>query len=525
MMKKPALQRRARGTADLTVRSIPAPIGGINARDSQAAMKETDAISMENFWPDSTEVSLRQGASYHLTALATAVKTLMPYTSPTASSLWAATETGIYDASVAGAVGASAKTIVKGRFSHLLMTVAGGTYLIAVNGVDRLLQYNGTTWTFIDTASTPAILGLSTEKLAAVALFKRRLFFIENVSMNLWYLPVNSIGGTLLKFPVGELFERGGKLVAIGTWTIDGGSGQDDYLVCVTSEGEVAIYKGLDPATDFTLVGTYYIGRPLGEDCLVKYGGDLLIMTVAGLIPVSTLLQGTILNRNALLSEKIDKKLTGYAKLYESNIGWSATVFPAENMLLLNVPTSTDMTARQVLMNTITKAWTEFTNWNAVCWTVWESKIYFGGTSGGATDTTYFVARALTGIDDFGEEITGTVKQAHSYLGSTKLKHITLVRPILTVSGGVLLGLGIDSDFSTSTEYGYSGADLVTTGLFDTDLWDEAFWAPDPSAQKDWLTVLSTPGFSAALRLRVSTLSANVSWSSTDFAFKKGGIL
>lgn len=517
MRKLPALQRGSRGAAALTVKSIPAPIGGINARDSEAAMAPTDAISMENFWPDSTEVSLRKGASFHLTGMSGGVRTLLAYESPTASSLWAATGTGIYDATTEGAVGASVKTITSGRFSQVLMTVAGGTYIIAVNGADKLLQYNGATWDFIDGASAPAITGLATTSLSAVALFKRRLFFVEKNSMNAWYLPVSSIGGLLVKFPLGELFEKGGKLLTIGTWTIDGGSGQDDHLVFVTTEGEVAIYKGIDPASDLAQVGTYYVGRPLGVKCLVKYGGDLLIMTVAGLIQLSTLLQGVIPNRNSRISQKIDKKFASYAGVYETNTGWSASVFPTENMLLLNVPTATDQQARQVLMNTITNAWTEFSGWDALCWVVWKSGIYFGGTT--------FVARALVGESDFGAEITAVVKQAHNYLGSTQIKQVTLLRPILTVSGGVLLGLGIDSDFELGTAYGFSGADLITPGTWDVGLWDEATWAADPRAQKDWLTVFSTPGFSAALRLRVSTMSATVSWSSTDFGFKKGGIL
>jgi hypothetical protein len=41
--------------------SIPAPIGGLNARDSIAEMKATDALVLDNFVPGTTDCTLRHG--------------------------------------------------------------------------------------------------------------------------------------------------------------------------------------------------------------------------------------------------------------------------------------------------------------------------------------------------------------------------------------------------------------------------------------------------------------------------------
>jgi hypothetical protein len=47
--------------------SFPAPINGLNARDSLALMKPTDAIILNNVFPTPTEVVLRNGKLHFAT--------------------------------------------------------------------------------------------------------------------------------------------------------------------------------------------------------------------------------------------------------------------------------------------------------------------------------------------------------------------------------------------------------------------------------------------------------------------------
>ena len=41
--------------------SVPAPIGGWNARDSLANMSPTDAVQLVNWFPTPTDVTMRKG--------------------------------------------------------------------------------------------------------------------------------------------------------------------------------------------------------------------------------------------------------------------------------------------------------------------------------------------------------------------------------------------------------------------------------------------------------------------------------
>jgi hypothetical protein len=58
-------------------------------------------------------------------------------------------------------------------------------------------------------------------------------------------------------------------------------------LVFVTDQGEVMVYRGTDPssASTWALIGIWIVGAPIGNRCLMKYGGDLLVLTLDGLDP------------------------------------------------------------------------------------------------------------------------------------------------------------------------------------------------------------------------------------------------
>lgn len=520
MIRAPLIERTKRGLRGGAVRSSPAPVGGWNARDSLAAMPVKDAVWMENWFPSTSEVTQRKGAEYYLSGVPANVQTLMGYSPPLNASkkLFAATPTAIYEVT-GGALSAVLMVISNGYFRYATCTTPAGTFLIAVNGVDTMKMYDGTTWNSITAVSPIAITGVLTSSLDSVTLFKRRLWFVERDSMNAWYLPVDQVGGAASKFPVGQLFKEGGRLVAIASWTLDAGDGSDDYLAMVTSEGEVAVYKGTDPssATTWELVGVYLVGEPVGKKPFVKYGGDLLIITQMGLFPLSKALLSSTINRAQSVSAKIDIIFSMSASAYGGNQGWVGDVLPKENALVINVPTAEGFSSNQLVMNTITNAWCLFTGWDAFCWEVWDEELYFGGAG--------FVAKAFSGYSDFGENIVSYTKTAFNYFGSPMQKHFKLFRPLISTSGEVSVNLGVDVDFS---DIDRSGAiDILNPLTFDWDvgLWDQATWGPDYAIRNEWYSADSYPGSCAALRLRIASKDVRVGWTSTDFVYLPGGVL
>jgi hypothetical protein len=133
--------------------SIPAPIGGWNGRDSLAQMAATDAVQMNNFFPTPTDVTMRKGYTVVSTGITGKVNSLMNYTKNSGYNLFAAAGTKIYDAKPSIAV-EYFSGITSDKFQHVNMTNTAGHFLIACNGVDPTLIFDGTAWFKIATTTT-----------------------------------------------------------------------------------------------------------------------------------------------------------------------------------------------------------------------------------------------------------------------------------------------------------------------------------------------------------------------------------
>lgn len=490
--------------------NVPSPIGGWNARDALAEMAPTDAVSMENWWPTAEDVRVRNGMAAHATGLMGKVESLLTYNSPTGSKLFGVASGNVYDATSSGAVGAAVTTFSNSRIYSENITTAGGSFLYCCNGVDAPKHFNGSVW------ATPAITGVTTTSLVQPLLFKSRLFFVQSDSLSLWYLPVNSVAGAATELALGGIFRQGGYILAIGCWTMDGGQGADDHLVVVTSEGEAAVYRGTDPTSSSTwaLVGVYNIGTPIGRRCLLKFGGDLLIIRQDGVFPLSAALQMS--DRTAAVTDKIGPAVRSASSLYGSNFGWEVCHFPQAAALLLNVPVSS-LVSHQYVMNTETGAWTKFTGWNAGCFAVFNDSLYFGGSA--------TVFKAWTGNSDAGSNIIADAKPAFSSFGTpARRKHFQMVRLYLRSSGPVSPAYLLNVDYADATPTTTPATIPINAGLWGVGVWGVSLWGSGLLRISKWAKVNGV-GNVASLRVRVATNTNEVRWYSTDFAISTGGIL
>ena len=133
--------------------SFPAPIGGWNARDSLAQMAPTDAVVLTNWFPTPTDVTLRNGYTVYSSGITGDVNSLMNYAGPTSQTLFAAAGTSLYNCSTTTA-SVVFTGLTNSKFQHINFSNAGGNFLVACNGTDPTLIYNGTVWFKIATTST-----------------------------------------------------------------------------------------------------------------------------------------------------------------------------------------------------------------------------------------------------------------------------------------------------------------------------------------------------------------------------------
>jgi len=241
------LQRPKQNTAKTA--SVPAPIGGWNARDSLANMSPTDAVQLVNWFPTPTDVTMRKGYSVssilttstgvktistitHVDAVATLttatahglvtgayvsisgttpaaysgvfkitvtsttkftynmattpgtnatvvgtylnqattpVNTLMNYTTNTGYKLFAAAGTDIWETSTNPATKVFSG-ITSDKLQFVNITNTAGQFLVACNGVDPVMIYDGSAWFYVATTTTaPAISTIARTSPSATA--------------------------------------------------------------------------------------------------------------------------------------------------------------------------------------------------------------------------------------------------------------------------------------------------------------------------------------------------------------------
>ncbi len=499
--------------------SAPAPVGGWNARDSLTAMGPADAVQLTNFFPLTTECRVRQGCVNWVTDIPDQVETLMVYSGGNTEKMFAIAGGGVYDASSAGTVGAAVLSgLSNSRWQNTNVSTSGGNFLYMANGVDTPYLYNGTTWTAITGVSVPAITGVTTTTLNNPIVFKERVFFTQTGTLKTWYLPVNSVGGAAAAIDVSAVATYGGYIVSHETWTIDAGQGVDDYYVIVTSMGEIIVYQGTDPssASSWALRGVWRLGHPVGARCLFKLGGDLLLISQDGLLPLGAALQSSRVNPRVALTDKIQQAVSNSVGLYGDNFGWQLLYYARENILIMNVPVFEGQDQQQYVMNTISKAWCNFTGWQANCWALYNDVPYFGSSG--------FICQAFSGNSDDGSNINCTALQSFSNYGTTNQKRFTMMRPMFRSNGSPSITSSMNVDFMTEVNPTPLSFSPQNYAVWDVGVWDVSSWGGDLSVIRNWQGATGV-GEYAAIAMQCSTQGIDTRWVSTAVVYEVGGVL
>lgn len=497
-------------------KAIPACIGGWNAHDSLADMKETDAVILDNYFPDGTKITQRRGYASHATGMSGNVF-IMTY-SPTSGTqkLIAANGGKTYDISSAGAIGTalgSGYSVNDWQWTN--MGTSGGQFLLGFNGTDTPFVYDGTTW------GNTTITGPTVANLIWGNVHQNRLWVGEKNSLIAHYGGVNSIGGAFTAFPLYSVATLGGYIMGMATWTRDGGSGSDDVAVFVTSEGEAIVYSGTDPssASTWSLIGVFRIGKPIGRKFWNKAGADAILITEDGFLSMATMLGvDRSQSEKAAISAKINIAVNSAVEQYKANTGWQALVYPAGKMLIFNIPISATE-SHQYVFNTITKAPCRFKNMNAVSWAIANDKLYFGGHDG-------IVYRADYGTSDNEANIDGDVFPAFSYFGTPAfVKKFNLVEVVFEGEADIVPTKQLNTDFKIP-EFISSETAVVfpDAALWDEAVWDEDVWSGGIDIYRRWESV-SGIGRSASLRIKTSQKQSINSIISINYIYQIGGFL
>ena len=486
--------RRRRKTPKARPISIPAPIGGWNTRDGLDVMPSTDAVLMDNWIPGIGDVRIRPGYVEHVTGFGSGdVDTLAEYHSGTTRKLIACANGNIYDATT------TTTSLGSGFTNNQWQTVNFNGRIFLVNGDDAPQDWDGTTLTATAWSGT----GLTITDLIGVNVFKSRLYFFEQNSQDFWYAAPAGVTGALTKFPLSMVGNFGGNLVAMGTWTHDGGDGVDDHAVFIMSSGDVIVYQGSDPgsATDWSLVGVYHIAAPLGIRGVAKVGGDLIIMTTEDYVSLSGVLSTGQLGQAS--------KLAGAVKDAASNsdlFGWQIVVDQKKELMMFNVPTLTGYD--QHITSALTGASSRLKDIPSRCWASFNGDLYFGSTNG--------VIYKVSGNSDNGTAVNADAIGA--WLSEMTRHRVAAARPVLAANGGLSYSFALGSDYTPAT----ATAQAITSGGVSSP-WPSPWpspWSSEDTVSVSWI-VASANGQAISPRLKVST-AKEVQWLRTDYRVEQG---
>jgi hypothetical protein len=461
--------------------TLPAPTRGLILNENESFMQPGGALVLDNWLPTTKSIKLRGGTkTWAQLPETTPVISMFNFISGNQQRMYAGNATKLYDVTASTPVSIKTGQLSGNYVASQLANQAGDHMLVANDAGDFLLHFDGTTWTTLnasqinaDPAITPPPSCVAGHNLTYVWKYRGRYFFVEGGTMNAWYLPTNAFQGRILQIPLAGAATKGGKLLCGFTWSIDAGDGIDDKCVFMTDQGELLIFTGSDPSTvaNWRQEGRYATSFPLGMNCWQPIGGDVLIATVDGIIPISAsitkdssqleLAAITLPIKSMWRDEVNAKRALPWTMLKWDEFGGLFVTWPG------GIPGSYTMGAA----NIATGAWTRYTGLDVMCFGKLRADAFFG-TQGGK-----IIQFERTGTDD-GTPYTATMVGGWEMFSS---QSATIVWRQARASFRARAGEPFQPQLSATTDYVIvvPPPPSAAPDPGPLDVWDQGLWGPD----------------------------------------------
>jgi hypothetical protein len=442
---------------------------------------------------------------------------------------------GTWTAATAYALGC---TVKNGARLYVCTTAGTSAGAGGPTGTGTGIADNTCVWAYVAEYSPPVGMALSDQQLGftgtpgrfvQAVVWKSRVFFCEKDTSRAWYMPVTSIYGTASSFDFGVRMKAGGELKGLYNWSYDAGSGLDSLLVGISSAGDVVIYQGTDPSSisTFGLKGTWSVGAvPYGRRIATDFGGDLLVMSLLGLVPLSRLVVGQPAeDRSVYVTDKVSNFFQLAAQQNRLLQGWQVLLHPAEGALMLLIPTAPDSPCNPLVMPYATKGWWPYRDMPIYSAQPHGGELFFGTTDGRLCWHTGYVDAVTLADPNAYEPVQFSCLTGFSNLGNARQKRVQLIRPTLLVgTANTAVQATARYRFNTTEPDPPSSAALtVPTNAWDTAIWDGSVWGGDYSPI-DRFSGGGGVGRDVAIALRGSAVTRTVI-ASVDVLYDEGGLL
>lgn len=410
-----------------------------------------------------------------------------------------------------------------------MVTSAGhfGVYCDEVNGYYVYTESSGAWAKVALGAGATEVSGVNPANFVFPFVHNNRLYFVERDTAKVWYLGLNSVYGAASSLNLAGRFRAGGYLVGLWNWTGDGGAGVDDKIVAVSSGGDIVIYEITDPtiATGIRVSGVWDAGGvPTGRRFASKNGGDVLVATKQGLLPMSRLVLGSsTIDGTQYESRKISNLFAQLMTSKSGIRGWSLHIHPEDATLLVTVPTQTDAETEQLAMSIASKSWSRYSDLPMFSAGVWDGKLYFGDADGNVYVNDGYLDNVLLADTNIYTDITWRVLTAFNSNGNARMKQVQTIVPTFYSDGGVP-SYAIEARYRFDlTEIGAVTVGSVGGNNWDSGLWDTATWSGDYAPTQ---AVSGAAGMGRQFAIAIKGRSrARTILTGIDVTFTQGGPL
>ena len=353
--------------------------------------------------------------------------------------------------------------------------------IIMVNGLDNAQQIFVTDFglaTQTVTIQDWNVSGAGSLIFDWVATLNAQLCAGFSTDMNVWYLPVGYVQGTLKDFNIADTsgtFKKGGAIIGGFNIGRDSGLSLNAYIGFITDQGEAIIYSGndLDDPTNIAFHGTYQTGYPVGKTPFVNWSGDVIIITNKGFISAHSIFaNGENQSAQYLFSQKINTWLLDQTAKFGNIPGFMGLVVPTEDFVLFNIPQG-DGAFVQAVMNITSGKWSQFSNINAYTMCVFKGNLLFGMSDGvyqygtSSSDTNYIPLEFWT---------------SYNNCGSDFLKRINIMQLRHSSSDKINISFSVYKDFENQLYYNWVDTSDVIESLGETGfIWSNDSNPNDPT--------------------------------------------
>jgi hypothetical protein len=482
---------------------IPAPVRGIIQHENEAFMSPGSALVQDNWMPTMRGVRLRGGSIVHCSLPETTpVISAFEYTSANVAKMFAGNATKLYD--VTGATPVEVKSgQTSGNYSTAqIITGPAGSSMAHGAGLTYVWKY------------------------------RNRLFFIQGGTMNAWYLGLNAIAGALALIPLSGAASKGGKLIFGATWST-GGVGDndtDDKCVFFTDQGEALIFSGSDPSNinNWRQEGRYQISPPLGMNAHFSVGGDLLIMTVDGIVPLSQAITKEAGQLELAMVTRAIKRMWRDEVNTKRSWAWSAEKWDEYGGIFVTTPGGAVGNRYCLAMNDATGAFCRFVGWDATCFIRMRADMFFGTQDG------RIMQADRTGLDDGKPYVAKLVGGWGMFQQGAAQSVWRQARAVFTAGSNQPFIPQLDStvDFVIKVPTPPpAGIDLGVQDLWDQGKWDEMKWdqqsAGPPTMRNTMWRSIGKTGFVHAPIVQVTVAQQarpDVELIAIDATFDQAGV-